>query len=213
MAVKEYLPDTLAYRMPGNTKVFTYSGAKQEDFRLGSEKFYEEAQTVARFSGHPNIIHVYDFFYENDTAYFSMEYMEGGDLRQYIERQGRRLEPAAAVQLLLPILDALILIHSVNVLHRDISPDNIYITEKGTAKLLDFGSARQVLSEQSKSLSVILKPGFAPVEQYQSHGKQGPWTDVYAYAATLYYCLTGQVPTSAMAVSYTHLTLPTILLV
>ena len=198
VAVKEYLPDTLAYRMPGNTKVFTYSGAKQEDFRLGSEKFYEEAQTVARFSGHPNIIHVYDFFYENDTAYFSMEYMEGGDLRQYIERQGRRLEPAAAVQLLLPILDALILIHSVNVLHRDISPDNIYITEKGTAKLLDFGSARQVLSEQSKSLSVILKPGFAPVEQYQSHGKQGPWTDVYAYAATLYYCLTGQVPTSAM---------------
>lgn len=198
VAVKEYLPDTLAYRMPGNTKVFTYSGAKQEDFRLGSEKFYEEAQTVARFSGHPNIIHVYDFFYENDTAYFSMEYMEGGDLRQYIERQGGRLEPAAAVQLLLPILDALILIHSVNVLHRDISPDNIYITEKGTAKLLDFGSARQVLSEQSKSLSVILKPGFAPVEQYQSHGKQGPWTDVYAYAATLYYCLTGQVPTSAM---------------
>lgn len=198
VAVKEYLPDTLAYRMPGNTKVFTYSGAKQEDFRLGSEKFYEEAQTVARFSGHPNIIHVYDFFYENDTAYFSMEYMEGGDLRQYVERQGGRLEPAAAVELLLPILDALILIHSVNVLHRDISPDNIYITQEGRAKLLDFGSARQVLSEQSKSLSVILKPGFAPVEQYQSHGKQGPWTDIYAYAATLYYCLTGQVPVGAM---------------
>lgn len=198
VAVKEYLPDTLAYRMPGNTKVFTYSGARQEDFRLGSEKFYEEAQTIARFSGHPNIIHVYDFFYENDTAYFSMEYMEGGDLRQYVERQGGRLEPAAAVELLLPVLDALILIHSVNVLHRDISPDNIYITEKGVAKLLDFGSARQVLSEQSKSLSVILKPGFAPVEQYQSHGKQGPWTDVYAYAATLYYCLTGRVPTGAM---------------
>lgn len=199
VAIKEYLPDTLAYRIPGNTQVMTYSGdEKQENFRLGSEKFYEEAQMIARFSGHPNIIRVQKFFYENETAYFVMEYLEGCDLRQYMEQQGGTLGYEEAVSLLVPILEALVLIHSVDILHRDISPDNIYITKSGVAKLLDFGSARQVLREQSKSLSVILKPGFAPVEQYQSHGNQGPWTDLYAFSATLYYCLTGQLPAAAM---------------
>lgn len=198
-AVKEYFPDTFTYRLPGHTAVSTYSGQeKTEGFQVGCEKFYEEAKTVARFNGHPNIIHIHKFFYENGTAYFSMEYMRGIDLKQYVEQHGGRLPLDEALRLLMPIVDALALVHSVDMLHRDISPDNIYITEDGTPKLLDFGSARQVLTEQSKSLSVILKPGFAPIEQYQTHGKQGPWTDIYALGATLYYCLTGVVPVASM---------------
>ena len=198
VAIKEYLPDALAYHTAGTTLVASYSGEEREkEFALGAEKFYEEARTVARFTGHPNIVHVYEFFYENNTAYYSMEYIDGCDLKRYVERNGGRLDVERAVRLLLPLLDALILLHSLNVLHRDISPDNIYIGADGTPKLLDFGSARQVLSEQSKSLSVILKPGFAPIEQYQSHGKQGAWTDLYSFGATLYYCVTGEIPANA----------------
>lgn len=198
VAIKEYLPDTLIHRNTGDTLVSTYSGDKGEAFQTGAEKFYEEAKTIARFNGHPNIIHVSEFFYENNTAYFVMEYIRGVDLKTYIADRGGRLSEAATLRLFFPLLDALEAVHGVGVLHRDISPDNIFITEDGTVKLLDFGSARQVLGEQSKSLSVVLKPGFAPVEQYQTRGKQGPWTDLYALAATAYYCLTGKVPESAM---------------
>lgn len=198
VAIKEYMPDTLAYRTPGNTIISTYEGDKEESFRLGAEKFYEEAKTVSRFNGHPNIINVQEFFYENNTAYFVMEYIEGVDLKTYVTRMGGTLSQKECTEILTPILDALIVVHSVGVLHRDISPDNIYVTTDGGVKLLDFGAARQVLGEKSKSLSVVLKPGFAPIEQYQTRGKQGQWTDVYALAATMFYCLTGQVPEAAM---------------
>ena len=127
-----------------------------------------------------------------------MEYLDGIDLKKYLDIHGKRLSFEDTMKLLLPVMDAMTLVHSTNILHRDISPDNIFILKDGTVKLLDFGSARQVLAEQSKSLSVILKVGFAPVEQYQSHGKQGPWTDIYALAATMYYCLTGEIPVAAM---------------
>jgi serine/threonine protein kinase len=198
VAIKEYMPDSLAYRTPGNTTVTTYQGDKEENFRLGAEKFYEEARTVSRFNGHPHIINVQEFFYENNTAYFVMEYVEGVDLKAYVAQQGGAILQEECLRLLMPVMDALIVVHSVGVLHRDISPDNIYVTKDAGVKLLDFGAARQVLGEKSKSLSVILKPGFAPFEQYQTRGKQGQWTDVYALAATMYYCLTGQIPEAAM---------------
>lgn len=198
VAIKEYMPDTLAYRTPGNTIISIYEGDKEESYRLGAEKFYEEAKTVSRFNGHPNIINVQEFFYENNTAYFVMEYIEGVDLKTYVAQKGGTLSEKDCVEILTPILNALIVVHSVGVLHRDISPDNIYVTKDCGVKLLDFGAARQVLGEKSKSLSVVLKPGFAPIEQYQTRGKQGQWTDVYALAATMYYCLTGQVPEAAM---------------
>lgn len=197
-AIKEYMPDTLSYRIPGSTVVSTYSGEKEQSFRLGSEKFYEEAKTISRFSGHPNIIHVYEFFYENNTAYFVMEYIDGVDLKAYVQQKDGRLSEEEAIRIAMPVMEALSVVHSIGILHRDISPDNIYVTKAGEVRLLDFGAARQVLGDVSKSLSVVLKPGFAPIEQYQSHGKQGPWTDVYALAATVYYCITGNVPVSAM---------------
>lgn len=198
VAIKEYMPDTLSYRTPGTTTVTAYPGEKEVSFQLGAEKFYEEAKTVAKFNGHPNIINVSEFFYENNTAYFVMEYIDGMDLKAYIGQMGGRLSFDDSLRILTPIMDALILVHSIGVLHRDISPDNIYITKDGSVKLLDFGAARQVLGDMSKSLSVVLKPGFAPMEQYQTRGKQGAWTDVYALGATWYYCLTGQIPDAAM---------------
>lgn len=198
VAIKEYMPDSLSYRTPGNTLISTYEGEKEESFKLGAEKFYEEAKTLSRFNGHPNIINVFEFFYENNTAYFVMEYIEGVDLKAYLSQMGGTISEDECLSLLTPMMDALIVIHSVGILHRDISPDNIYVTSDGNVKLLDFGAARQVLGEKSKSLSVVLKPGFAPIEQYQTRGKQGEWTDVYALAATMYFCLTGQIPEAAM---------------
>lgn len=198
VAVKEYLPDSLIHRNTGDTLVSTYYGDKEEAFKAGAEKFYEEAKTIARFNSHPNIIHVSEFFYENNTAYFVMEYINGSDLKTYIAQKGCKLTERETLNILASLMDALASVHSVGVLHRDISPDNIFVTSDGVIKLLDFGSARQVLGEQSKSLSVILKPGFAPIEQYQTRGKQGEWTDIYALAATMYYCLTGKVPEASM---------------
>ena len=198
VAIKEYMPDALSYRMPGTTLISTYLGEKEQNFHLGAEKFYEEARTLSRFSGNPNIIRVQEFFYENNTAYFVMEYIQGADLKTCVAQNGGKLSERAVLSILWPLLGALEAVHAQGILHRDISPDNIFITDSGVVKLLDFGSARQVLGEQSKSLSVVLKPGFAPVEQYQTHGRQGEWTDVYALAATAYYCLTGRVPESAM---------------
>ncbi len=198
ISIKEYLPDNLTHRDSGKTEVSTYSGEKGETFRLGAQKFFDEAKTVSKFNGHPNIINVYEFFYQNNTAYFVMEYLNGMDLRNYIINNGGCISEEKIKEIITPVIDALIVIHSIGILHRDISPDNIYICNDGNVKLLDFGAARQVIGEQSKSLSVVLKQGFAPIEQYQTKGRQGEWTDVYALGATIYYCLTGRIPESAM---------------
>jgi serine/threonine protein kinase len=198
VAVKEYLPDNLSYRNPGYTQVLTYQGEKEDSFRLGVEKFYDEAQLISRFNGKPGLIWVNRFFYENQTAYFIMEYLEGLDLKAYFKLKGA-LSEKQVIAIVTPLIESLIIVHNTGVLHRDISADNIYITHDGRVKLLDFGAARQVLGEATNSLSVILKQGFAPIEQYQSRGKQGPWTDIYALGATIYYCLTGRVPDAPMA--------------
>jgi hypothetical protein len=209
VAVKEYLPDTLSHRTPGETLVSSYHGDKEESFKIGVEKFYEEAQMVSRFNGNPGLIWVHKFFNENQTAYFVMEYLEGTDLKAYLAKNGGSLSEQKLVEIIKPLVDSLIIVHSIGVLHRDISPDNIYMTNDGKVKLLDFGAARQVLGEASKSLSVILKQGFAPIEQYQTRGKQGSWTDIYALGATMYYCLTGKVPDAPMdRLEEDHLVMP-----
>jgi serine/threonine protein kinase len=209
VAVKEYLPDTLIHRNSGDTAVSTFHGEKGDSFQKGAEKFYEEAQMVSRFNGNPGLIWVYEFFHENNTAYFVMEYLEGMDLKKYIEQNNGALTQQQIMEVITPLIDSLIIVHSIGILHRDISPDNIYITNDGKIKLLDFGAARQVLGEASKSLSVILKQGFAPIEQYQTKGKQGPWTDIYALGATIYYSLTGKVPEAPMdRLEEDHLVMP-----
>ena len=192
VAVKEYYPHGVAARDVDSAQVYTVNEDTASSFKTGAEKFYDEARLVAKFNGNPNIVSVHDFFYENDTVYFIMDMLKGITLKEHIKKNGR-LTYEQAVYVMEEVAGALIVTHSASVLHRDISPDNIMICDDGTVKLLDFGAARQVVSEGSQSLSVILKQGFAPIEQYQKKGKQGPWTDIYALGATIYHSITGDV--------------------
>ena len=192
VAVKEYLPFQIAARSTDGIAVSVHTHEYQSDFDFGMVKFLEEAKTLAQFR-HPNKVRVMNFFRENGTAYMVMDYLEGESLAEYLSRVGKLTGPDA-VALFQPLLDGLIHIHAKNILHRDIKPSNIYLTLEGQAILLDFGSARQSIRERSQSLTTVVTPGFAPWEQYHRKGKQGPWTDIYACAATLYFMLTGQVP-------------------
>ncbi len=189
IAIKEYYPSSLAARLDDRLTVAVTSEENGEIFRNGIEKFYDEARLVSRFNGNPNIVSVYEFFYENNTAYFAMEFLEGITLKSYVGEKGV-LSPSQALYIFSEVSNALMIAHSANILHRDISPDNIMLCRDGGVKLIDFGAARQVLADNPKSMSVILKEGFAPLEQYQKRGKQGPWTDIYSLGATVYYSLT-----------------------
>jgi beta-lactam-binding protein with PASTA domain len=198
LAIKEYLPQGIASRRIGQSGVIVMNDETLEQYSSGLDKFLGEAKTLSRFNGHPGIVSIRDFFHENNTAYIVMEYIDGITLKQYLKQKGGRIPIAQALEIMMPVMDALREVHGAGILHRDISPDNIYITRDRKVKLLDFGAARHALGEASKSLSVILKPGYAPEEQYRTKGKQGPWTDVYAVAATLYRCISGQLPPDAL---------------
>ena len=198
VAIKEYFPYGVALRAPGTTTVSVSSMDNAEAFRMGAEKFYNEAKMVSRFNGNPSIVGVHEFFYENDTVYFAMEYLQGHTLKDHIKTHGV-LTPAQALFVANNVSNALMAAHSANVLHRDISPDNIILCDDGNVKLIDFGAARQVVAEHSQSFSVILKPGFAPLEQYQKKGNQGPWTDIYSLGTTIYHALTGDIPEDPMS--------------
>ncbi|MDE5575853.1 MAG: serine/threonine protein kinase [Oscillospiraceae bacterium] len=197
VAVKEYFPYSIARRSAGSAVVSVASESNKETFELGAEKFYEEAQLVSKFNGNPNIVEVYEFFYENDTVYLAMEYLQGCTLKEYIRDNGV-ISAAQALYIANGVSNALAEAHGASVLHRDISPDNIVLCSSGDVKLIDFGAARQVIAEYSQSFSVILKHGFAPLEQYNSKGNQGPWTDIYSLGATLYFALTGDIPEDPM---------------
>ena len=190
VALKEFMPSGIAVRTPGTLRVSAVQD--ERGFSYGKERFGDEARTLYRLNSHPNIVHVFDYFEENNTAYYVMEYLDGMDLRRYLKQKGGRLSYEEMLSLLLPVIDALEYVHEKNLLHRDISPDNIFIRRDKIVKLIDFGAARQALADESRSFSVILKKGFAPLEQYRRRGNQGPWTDIYALAATIYQILTGQ---------------------
>lgn len=192
VAIKEYMPSSLATRHSDKYSV-ALTGRGQEDYRNGMERFLAEARILAKLQNTPNIVSVQNYFKENNTAYFVMEYVEGMSLKAYIASQGGEIPYDQALTILMPVMQALTQVHALNLTHRDISPDNIFITAGGESKLLDFGAARSSAVEE-KSLSVILKHGYAPEEQYSSKGNQGPWTDVYAMGATLYRCVTGELP-------------------
>lgn len=192
VAVKEFFPDTLAYREV--TSVISYPGERSENFEYGKTGFLQEAKTLAEFIGCENIVRIYSYFEENGTAYFVMEYIEGTSFDAYLKQKGGKISCEEAGKILIPIMDALAIVHSKGIVHRDVTPDNIYITNDGTVKLLDFGAARYSLGDKSRSLDVILKHGFAPKEQYTRRGKQGPFTDIYSLGATFYFALTGKRP-------------------
>ena len=198
VAIKEYLPTDFAGRAADGTSVQIYSGDREENFAYGKAQFLVEAKTLAEFIGDEHIVRIFSYFEENCTAYFVMEYVDGPALNKYMSANGGRLSVAEAGYLLLPLMDSLDHVHQKGVIHRDVAPDNIIIENGDKAKLIDFGAARYSTGEKSKSLDVILKHGFAPYEQYKRHGRQGPWTDIYAMAATFYYAITGKVPPEAV---------------
>lgn len=194
VAVKEYCPYGIAQRSSADSPVVSIIGDEnKEAFELGAEKFCNEARLVMKFSGNSGIASVYELFSENGTVYFSMEYLRGRTLKEYIRETGA-LDAPKALYLAKSVALSLEIVHSASVLHRDISPDNIIICNNGDIKLIDFGAARQVIAEHTQMFSAILKPGFAPPEQYSKKGNQGPWTDVYSLGATIYYALTGDIP-------------------
>jgi len=200
VAIKEYLPKHLAGRYVNRLAVLAHSTKDEDFFRFGLDQFNLEAQTLARFR-HPHIVRVRSFFQANGTAYMVMDYYPGETLEAYLERHGGRILESEAVALIEPILEALSSeVHAQRYLHRDISPQNIYLASRSGVcpLLLDFGAARVALGNRSQSLSVVLKPGYAPLEQYATTGRQGDWTDVYGCAATLYRTVTGQAPPPAV---------------
>ena len=198
VAIKEFFPQGIVTRnieYQDNVTV-TFVGEK-DNYEKGKERFLKEARTMAKFSKDEGIVKALDFFEINNTAYIVMEYLEGVTLKQYL-RENQRIAPEDLIELLVPLIESLDEIHSQGMIHRDISPDNIMVLPDGRIKLMDFGAARDYTEFGEKSLSIVLKPGYAPPEQYQTHGIQGPWTDIYALCATMYKCITGENPPDAI---------------
>lgn len=199
VAIKEYLPRALAARGEGSADVIVHTPEQQVGFDEGLEHFLHEARVIARFD-HPNIVRVRNFFRANRTAYLVMDYYEGVNLGDYLAGlSSGRVDPHTAVQLLGPVLDGLQFVHEHGVVHRDIKPQNIYLASGGRAILLDFGAARPHAADTGQGgAAVLLSEGYAPLEQYQRDTDQGPATDVYGVAATLYRMVMGSAPAAAL---------------
>ena len=195
IAIKEFFPmGGYVNRIPGYKEIMVFSNKKQE-FKKELERFLKEAQYLAKFSDHTNIVNVYSFFEENNTAYIVMEFLEGIDYREFIKSQGGKVEIETAVDVAVSILKVLKEMHSQGIIHRDVAPDNIFLCLNGKVKLTDFGLAR--LSKDEEEREVELKPGFAPPEQYVRNGELGAFTDIYSVGAVLYRSLTGKMPIEA----------------
>ncbi|MBQ1453496.1 MAG: protein kinase [Ruminococcus sp.] len=198
IAVKEYFPAGYANRFNAYTNSVTINYNNSNDyFAHGKENFLLEAKSIAKFSQENGIVDVREYFTENNTAYIVMEYLDGKNLSKYIHEKGV-FKPDAIIRLMIPLMRSLDKMHSENIIHRDISPDNIMLLKSGMLKITDFGSARYFSDEGAKTMSVLLKPGYAPYEQYSRKSAQGPWTDVYGLCATIYKCITGETPPDSL---------------
>ncbi|WP_028102192.1 serine/threonine-protein kinase [Pseudoduganella violaceinigra] len=199
VAVKEYMPAALAARSTDQT-VQVRSKRHAEAFHAGLRSFINEARLLAQFD-HPALVKVYRFWEQHGTAYMAMRYYEGRTFKSVVHDHPELVTEAWLKQLLKPILGALDALYAAKILHRDVSPENIMIQPDGQPVLLDFGAARQIVQDMAQSLTVILKPGFAPVEQYADDEsmRQGPWTDIYSLSAVVYAAITGKAPPAAVA--------------
>ncbi len=197
VAIKEYLPSEFSTRSAGQTQITVFSGDKSKQFNDGMEKFIDEAKRLAKFRSENGIVKIFDSFGENGTAYIAMEYLQGETLAERLERE-KTIPVEEAIQMLMPIIESLNRVHDEGIIHRDIAPDNIFLTNKGEVKLIDFGASRYATTSRSRSLTVIIKPGYSAEEQYRSRGDQGSHTDVYSVGAVLYRMVTGQAPPDAM---------------
>ena len=195
-ALKEYMPNDLAVRE--GTTVHPKTSSDAGDYAWGLDRFLLEARTLAKFE-HPHIVRVQRLFKAHNTAYMVMDYEKGETLGDILKRLKRPLEQGEIQKILFPILAGLKVVHEQNFLHRDIKPGNILVRYADESPvLLDFGSARQAVGSKSKSLTAIVTEGYAPYEQYESDGNQGPWGDIYALAAVVYRCIAGEVPAESI---------------
>ncbi|WP_417020196.1 protein kinase domain-containing protein [Anaerobutyricum hallii] len=198
VAIKEYFPNGVVSRVPGQNDVIVYSGKNREVFRKGVDRFLVEARNMAEFS-QPDIVALYDYFEENNTAYIVMEYLDGVSFKEYLKERRGRIPSEEVVDITLHVLAALEEIHSHHIIHRDISPDNIFLCSNHRVKVIDFGAARFSSGEESSNFSTIVKPGYAPAEQYRTKSRQGPFTDLYALGACMYQAATGEKPQESLA--------------
>jgi serine/threonine protein kinase len=196
VAIKEYLPGELAMRA-ADGNVVAQGTTHEAGYKWGLDRFLLEARTLAKFS-HPHIVRVLRYFEANATAYMVMEYEKGDPLKTVLQLDPQPPE-ARLKEMLAPLLDGLSAVHATGFLHRDIKPDNIFIRADGRPVLIDFGAARQAMGGETKSLTSILTPGYAPLEQYSGEGKQGPWTDLYAMGGVLYRAVTDKNPPDAVS--------------
>jgi len=196
VAIKEYLPIELAVR-EDDSSVHPVSEAQIHQYNWGLERFITEARVLAKFK-HPNIVPVQSVFEENNTGYIVMQYEHGQSLREKLTGN-KTMDESELLEIVLPVLDGLELVHNAGFIHRDLKPDNVFIQTDGNPILLDFGSARQALGERTKTLTSMISPGYAPYEQYHSKSdEQGPWTDIYGLGATIYRVIAGVSPQSAI---------------
>lgn len=204
VAIKEYFPAEFCTRSPSEVEILIYDGEPHERFNAGLKSFIDEAKRLAGLNSVNGIVHIFDVFSENNTAYIVMEYISGKSLKAILvedkndpEGNGGKIPYQQAIGYGVTILRELEVVHNLGIIHRDIAPDNIMIADDGKVKLIDFGASKNATSVYSKSYSVVFKSGYTPEEQYRSNGNQGPWTDIYAMSATLYRMITGHVPYDA----------------
>ncbi len=196
VAIKEYLPTDLAVRALDGSVVPITTEFKY-NYQWGLERFILEARTLAKFS-HPHIVRVMRFFETHGTGYMVMDYEKGESLNQIL-KSDHPPDEARLKAILMPLLDGLQAVHSAGFLHRDIKPANIFVRENGSPVLIDFGASRQAVGGATKSITSVLTPGYAPLEQYSSDGNQGPWTDIYAMAGVLYRAFANDNPQEAVS--------------
>lgn len=200
VAVKEYLPSSLASRAPGELAPKIQSD-KLSLYRLGLKSFFEEGRSLAQIS-HPSVVSVLNFFRENETVYMVMNYLEGAALQDFIVtardlKQDKVFRESTIRSLFDEILRGLRIVHQHKMLHLDIKPANIFITDDNKSVLIDFGAAREVLSKEGNFIRPMYTPGFAAPEMYRRDASMGPWTDIYAIGACIYACMQGYPPNDA----------------
>ncbi len=193
VAIKEFYPAGLVNRSPGETQIGVLSGERMGEYQIQLERFLLEAENIAQFGKAKDIVNVFDIIHENGTAYIIMEYIQGILLKDYMENEGK-LDIETSLYLIMPIIEALKKIHGCGIIHRDISPDNIFITNDGAIKVFDFGAAIFADEKKETASVAVVKEGYAPPEQYRSKSKQGAFSDIYSVGAILYQMVTGIKP-------------------
>lgn len=200
VTIKEYFPSDMVSRdviCGSDNRVYLYENDKTKNYAVQLKKFMNEAKCLSRFNQVKGIVSARDFFYENDTAYIVMQYIDGISVKEYVKKNGK-IDADRVLKMMHPVLVALEQVHNSGIIHRDISPDNIMITGKGDLVLIDFGAARLRNVDSTKTMTVMFKQGFSPEEQYRTKGKWGPYTDVYSICATMYYMMTGVAPVDSV---------------